>query len=221
MKSIFTLGIIFMMIVSGLTQISEKKVAGSFGTQNAFVVEHVDATAEHAEDAWKELMKEFSKKTKYNRKSYTWETNEAKMPTISSKDLNLYMMVTEGNGMTITSVFFDDGMMFLGSDNSEDAIVDINGLLGKYHQLTQKLVIEDELELEENNLKSLEKSLEKLKKENQKLHEQIADYEQKIVEAEDNIITNIDNQQMSEEAINDQKGLIEMIKEKLNVVLAK
>ena len=221
MKYLYSLIIICFMIVSGITQVTEQQVAGSFGTQNAFVIEHIGATPKHAEAAWKELIKQYSKKTKYNRKSETWETTAAKMRTLSSKDLDVYMKVAEGTGMTRTSVFFDNGLVFLSSDNSADVVKDINGMLERYQQMTQQLVIEDELKLEEGNLKAMEKSLEKLKKENQKLHDQIADYEQKIAEAEDNIITNLEDQENSENAINDQKGLIEMVKEKLSAVLVK
>lgn len=149
------------------------------------------------------------------------ETIGAKMSTVSSKDLDIYMKVAEGNGMTRTSIFLDNGMVFLDSSNSAEAIDDINGMLEKYQQMTLTLVIEDELKDEEDNLKSMEKSLDKLKKENQKLHDQIADYEQKIAEAEDGIITNLEEQKGSENAISEQKGVIEMVKEKLNAVLGK
>lgn len=218
MKSILSLVFIFSLASLGIAQISEQQVSGSFGTQNAFVIEHVGATAKHAESAWKEFTKQYSKKTKFNRKSGTWETTEAKMGTISSKDLDIYMKVAEGNGLTRTSVFLDNGMLFLDSNNSADAINDINALLGQYQQMTLKLVIEDELKEEEGNLKSMEKDQEKLKKENQKFHDQIAEYEQKIAEAEDNIITNIQDQKIGEDKIDEQKGLIEMVKEKLNAV---
>ncbi len=221
MKSLITLAQILFVSVLGYSQITEQQVSGAFGTQNAFVIEHQGATAKHAEEAWKAFAKQYSKKTKFNRKSNTWETTGAKMATVSSKNLDLYMKVAEGNGMTRTSVFFDNGMVFLDSSNSADVIADINSMLEQYQAMTKTLVIEDELKAEEGNLKSLEKSLDKLKKENQKYHDQIAEYENKIAEAEDAIITNMQDQKSAENSISEQQGLIEMVKEKLNATRVK
>lgn len=76
MKYLFSLTIIVCFTVFGSSQISEQQVSGSFGTQNAFVIEHIGATAKHAESAWKDFVKQYSKKTKYNRKSGAWRRLE-------------------------------------------------------------------------------------------------------------------------------------------------
>jgi len=221
MKYLITLSLILLTTLAGYSQISEQQVSGSFGTQNAFVIEHPGATAKHAEEAWKAFAKQYSKKTKYNRKSETWETSGAKMGTISSKNLDIYMKVAEGNGMTRTSVFFDNGMAFLDSNNSADVITDINGMLEQYQAMTKTLVIEDELKDEQDNLKTIEKSLDKLKKENDKYHDQITEFERKIAEVENEIITNMESQQSTENSISEQQGVIEMVKEKLNAIRVK
>ncbi len=216
MKIGITTLFILLLATMGLSQVTQEKVSASFGTQNAFVVEHQGATEKHAEQAWKDFMKPYSKKTKFNRKSNTWETTEAEMPGVSTKDLGVYFKVAEGNGVTRTSVFFDDGSVFIDGQNSPDKIAEIESMLTTYSDMVYTLVVEDELDDQEEVLKDYNKDLDKLKKQNQKLHDDIADYEQKISEAEDNIITNLSEQEASEAQIVEQQGIIEAVKTKLN-----
>lgn len=216
MKTIVTTILIFLSITIGTTQISQQEVSASFGTQNAFVVEHQGATAKHTESAWKDFMKTYSKKTKYNRKSGMWETEKAEMSMLSNKDLTVYMKIAEGNGMTRSSVFIDNGMVFLDGENSSDLIPEIESMLTEYQNMTYTLVVEDEVDQEESNLKDMEKDLEKLKKQNEKYHEQIAEFEKKIAETEDAIVANIGDQDTAEIKIDEQKDIIESVKTKLN-----
>lgn len=197
-------------------QISQQEVSASFGTQNAFVVEHQGASAKQAEAAWKDFMKTYSRKTKYNRKSDMWETPDADIPSLSEKDLRVYMKVSEGNGVARSSVFLDNGSVFIDGSNSADLVPEIESMLADYADMTYKLVVEAELKDQESVLKDYEKNLEKLQKQNQKLHDQIAEFEKKIAQTEDEIVTNLQDQETGEIQINDQKGVIEQVKEKLN-----
>jgi len=216
MKIGITTLLLLLLVTIGMSQVTQEQVSASFGTQNAFVVEHKGATEKHAEEAWKNFMKPYSKKTKFNRKSDTWETTKTELPSVSTKDLNVYMKVAEGNGMTRTSVFFDDGAVFIDGQNSPDKVAEVESMLITYSDMVYKLVVEDELKDQEGLLKNYNKDLEKLKKQNQKLHDDIADYEQKIAETEDEIVNNLADQEASEGQIVDQQGVIEDVKTKLN-----
>lgn len=207
------------MLIASITfgQVTQQSQTMSLGNQTAFVQEHKEATQKHVESAWKEVMKKYGK-PKYNRKSKNWESLEATIPTVSDKALDIYMTVTEGQGMARTSVFVDNGMQFISSENNAEAAESMELFLNEFADATYTLVVEDELKAEEKTLDSLEKEQGKLEKENTKLHEAIADYERKIAEAEEAIVANIKNQDDKQYEIEQQKSFVEKVKEKLNSI---
>lgn len=196
-------------------QASQQQVTIAGAPQNAFVQDHQGATTKHVEEAWKSVMKPYGK-TKDNRKTDAIESLGAKVPMISRSALDVYMVITKGEGMARSAVFFDNGTAFISSESNADETQGVESFLSDFADAVQRLVVEDELKDEEKNLDGLDKDLGKLIKENEKLHEAIADYERKILEAEDNITTNLKDQDDKNFEIETQKTLIEQVKEKLN-----
>ncbi len=217
MKQLILSIVLSSMAYCMIGQVTQQTQTMALGSQTAFTQEHKDASEKHVEAAWKDVMKKYGK-PKFNRKSKNWESLEATIPTVSNKPLDVYLTITEGKGMTSTAVFVDNGMQFISADNNAEASDALELFLNEFADATYRLVVEDELKAEEKNLDQLEKEQSKLEKENEKLHEDIAEYERKIAEAENAIVTNIKNQDDQKFAIEEQKSLIEKVKEKLNSI---
>ncbi len=189
----------------------------SMGNQPAFVINHPNASARMAEQAWEDHMKK-NGKSKKNRKSKEFETLEAEINMISSSPLNIYFLAEDGVDMATSYIFFDNNSGFITSASNPEAANGIYEFLTPYVYGVEKLVIEEELKSEEKNLKDLDKDLEKLVKNNEDMHEDIEKWKEKIRQAELDIEKNLQDQESKNTEISNQKNLIEEVKKRLNAV---
>ncbi len=215
------LSLIILMASLSLTlfsqDIREVEKTISMGAQPAFVINHPNATAKMAETAWEDYMKK-NGKAKKNRKSKEYETLDATINMISSTPLNVYFLAEQGADMASSYIFFDNGSNFITSNSDNDAADGIYEFLTPFVYGVEKLVIEEELEMEERGLKDLNRDLEKLGKDNEEFHKDIEKWKEKIREAEMEIEKNLQAQDAKGTEIENQKSLIEEVKKKLNAV---
>ena len=189
----------------------------SMGAQPAFVINHPNATAKMAEEAWEEHMKK-NGKTKKNRKSKEYETLETEINMIGSTPLNVYFIAENGADMATSYVFFDNGTEFITSENNSDSADGIYEFLTPFVYGVEKLVVEEEMKMEEKNLKMMTKDLEKLGKQNESYHSDIEKWKEKIRQAEIDIEENLQAQEAKNVEIETQEGVIEAVKKKLNSI---
>lgn len=215
------LSLVILMTSLSLTlfsqDIREVEKTISMGAQPAFVINHPNATAKMAEQAWEDYMKK-NGKAKKNRKSKEFETVDATINMISSAPLNVYFLAEDGADMASSYIFFDNGSNFITSNSNGDAADGIYEFLTPFVYDVEKLVIQEELEIEEKGLKDLNKDLEKLGKDNEDFHKDIEKWKEKIREAEMGIEANLQAQDAKATEIDNQASLIEEVKKKLNQV---
>lgn len=218
MKNILLVLVISVFSLPLMAQdIREVEKTISMGAQPAFVINHPNATAKMAEAAWEEHMKK-NGRSKKNRKSKEYETLESEINMISSSPLNIYFIAEDGADMATSYIFFDNGTEFITSNNNAKSAEGIYEFLTPFVYGVEKLVVEEEMEMEEKSLKSMNKDLEKLGKTNESYHEEIEKLQEKIRQAEIDIEKNLQEQEAKKAEINTQEGVIEAVKKKLNSI---
>lgn len=209
----------FLFILSNVQaqDINEQDKIMSLGSKNAFVIDHPRATEKMATKAWEDYMKQYGK-AKKNRKAKEHESLGANVNLVSSNSLDIYYIVEKGNEQVSTYIFFDDGEKFISSENDSEKVDGIFTFLTPYVYEVEKLVIQEDLDLEENNLKGLNKDLSKLEKDNKNMHDDIEDWKRKIAEAEEKIEQNLEDQENKKMEILSQEEQVEKVRDNLNSI---
>jgi len=218
MKNILLVLIIALFSIPLMAQdIREVEKTISMGAQPAFVINHPNATVKMAEAAWEAHMKK-NGKTKKNRKSKEYETLDTEINMIGSLPLNIYFLAEKGADMATSYIFFDNGSEFITSTNNTSAADGIYEFLTPFVYGVEKLVVEEEMNMEEKDLKTLNRDLEKLAKSNEAFHADIEKWQERIRQAEIDIEKNLQAQEVKNEEITAQEGVIEAVKKKLNSI---
>ena len=211
------LSLFLFLSLSITAQVSEQKFDISLGSQNAYMIDHIDAEKKMVEKVLEETFKQYGK-VKRNRKAKEWSCQECKISTISTTPINVYYRIEEGKGQVTSYTFFDDGTKFVSGQNDSDASRAIEKINMDIYYGVRKAVITKELEVAEKGLKNFEKDLGKLEKKNTNLHGDIDNYKEKILQAEKDIEKNLQEQEDKRIEIEQQKKMISKITEKLNNV---
>ena len=216
MKGIYTL-LFAIFTVSLFGQVKETKHLMSFGHQDSYMIEHDGADEKMVYKFLEDHYKKYGK-VKRNKKAGEWACEGCQIGVISSSPIDVYFKVKEGKDQTTSYHFFDDGVQFLTSENNAETHAAIESFLMNVFYEVKRMVIKEELEEEEKNLKDLEKEMGKLEKKNAGLHEDIADYKRKILEAEENIEKNLEEQADKKMEIQKQTQNVSEITKRLNSV---
>lgn len=219
MKSLIVILVFFLTITFAFAQhieISEAARAKDNGTFNSYLFELPDVSKKEAESDWKDFIKAFKSKAKYNRKSNIWTAENAKMPRLSETTLNVYTKIIEDsnpNKKTSVIVWFNvgDGYINAKADNVKSAYA--HEILTEYALTTSKHHAQEIVKDEENQLKKMEKDLEKLKKDNTNYYKNIDKAKEDISKNEKNIEVNELDQRNKEKEIEAQRSSLGMAKE--------
>jgi len=214
-----TLGLLFFFFAFSFVRaqnVTERKVSMSLGAQNAYVIDVEGADKKIMEDVFKSTFKEYGK-IQENRKARESFMVATKISRINgSSPVDLYAKFEEGKGMATTYVWIDLGGAFTNSTEYMKQSDAIKTMLQDYYYECRKVVVANELKVEEKSLDKLEKELSKLQKQNDGYHQDIEKAKQKIAEAEKNIEQNIVDQESKTKEIEGQKKVVETVTEKLN-----
>lgn len=199
-------------------EIREGMLSMSRGVKNSFTLVIPNATASLAEDAWKKYMRDFKGRTKLNKKSNEWLTDDAELKAVSENTIDIYTKFNENLGAHLTDVvfWFDLGGAYLSSEVHPDKYEFAKQFMNKYGDLATKLIIEEELKAQEKRLKELDGDLSKLVKENAEFHKKITEAQAIIDQMEKNIKVNDNAQNVKKNEIESQRVLIDEVKTKLN-----
>jgi len=216
MKAILITLISLLVITTGYSQVSESQKDLSFGSKNAFVIDHEGA--EH-KDVYKMFEKKFKEygKVERNKKAKEWSCLQCNIPSIGS-NLNIYFKVDEGKGQVTSYTFVDNGEEFISSDSDSGMAAKVESFLTSLSHDVERETTSKVLEDDEDTLKDRTKELSKLEKKNADLHKDIENYKKKIMEAEENIEKNLQAQEDKKMEIEKQKKVVEMTTEKLNAI---
>lgn len=231
MKS-FGLTILITMMTIGLSlaqikvEIKEETKSMSRASANALVMELPGVSAKEAAKAWSKFSKGFKGKTKYERKTDEYFTDNATVKDMSDNTVDMIAKVTpKGDEGCELTVWFNLGASYLSSKDYADRYPAGEAVMKSFANEVSASMIEEELKLQEKVLKEMEADLKKLEKDKLTREKDIETYketikkmEENIVTAEDDITKNVEDQGAKTTEIEGQNTMIEEIKARLDEV---
>lgn len=189
----------------------------SAGVQHAVYTDIAGVTEELVNDTWKEYIKKYGGKHKWNRKAKELFSEGVMLSNISSEPINLYAASIEGG----SSVQF-----ILWLQSPDGTFYTQERLLSQQENL-QNLLTHFELEVKREDLRAIikdeeklynkqESDLKKLEKSKERLHKDIEDAQEKIKKSEAEIEQNIKDQELSRQQIKSQQDKLEALRKKLS-----
>ncbi len=227
-----TLLIITASLVSGLAQIKveikEETKAMSKGSFNALTMELPGADPKEVEKNWKQFVKRYKGKTKYDRKVNEYYTDDAILAEMSDNTVDIIAKIeTRSEGAQLI-VWFNLGASYLSSKEFVDRYPAGERVLTRFADEISADLIAAELKEQEKMLKQKEDELKKLEKEKTKYEQNIKDaeatikkMEENIVQANDGIKNNEGDQKAKTTEIEDQKKVVEEVQQRLDAVNSK
>ena len=198
-----------------LAQISENEKSMSLGLNNSLTLELPDAEGKFVEKLWKKYIRQYSGKTKRNRKEKEYFTENARIKGIGDGEIHLYSRVTDQGNDAYLTCWFDTGEGFVSSYDHPDQYTEAEKELMRFALEVTREKIKLELNDEEDKLKKLNKNLKKLERSNDSYHREIEQAKERIRKAEANIEQNEIDQQDTRSAIELQEQAVEKVRKRL------
>lgn len=192
-------------------QIQEAPKTMSQGVNNALVFDLYNVPLNIAESLWKDHMKKYKGKTKREKKTKAWFTDNAKIKTMSNNTVDVYatFLQDKKNDILSISVWFDLGGAYVSSALDRNQYTSAINVMQEYKLQVDNYLASEELELQEKALKAMENDMDKLKKDNENYHKKIADAEALIEEMKQKIQTNLKAQDDKNKEIETQKVTVD------------
>ena len=218
MKKITIVFLTILISMSAFAQIGKvEEINGdmSKGKNRGLKVLIPEVTEKEAIKAWSKLMKSYDSKTSRVKKNDDYLSENAKIPSLSENEINVYSLFNETPEGVFMNVFIDLGGAYLNSDMHPEITKSAKDLI---HSFATKIA----REAVEAKLKEEEKKLDKLNKEQKNLANNKEGYEKDIKDAETTIEKrtkeigqNIKDQETKQREIKDQKQEVEKVKAKV------
>lgn len=189
--------------------IKEMDKSMSHGAYNSFSTQLVGATKKVAEDEWKSFIKNYKGKTKKDRKSKEYFTDDAMITDLSDNAIDVYATFSNADTFTVATFWFNLGGAYLSTEMHPDRIPAAEGIIKAYAFEVNKQVARENVKVQEKHYKNLEKDLRGLEKDNAEYHEEIEEAKKKIAEMEQNIEANNKAQADKKKEIKEQGVVVE------------
>ena len=205
MKNAFILFAFILIASSTFAQTAEKKAINlqktmTQGNHNAFVINLDGIPKKDAEKEWKDFTKSIKAKSKQDRKTKLWLSDDAEISSISNNTVDMYADVRyESSTVSSVYVWFDLGGAYLSSaTHSEEGVA------------AKKMLQNFTVSVYQNQAKDV---LKKLEKNNKEYHKKIEEAKELIAKMEKNIEVNIIDQEKKTGEITTQKETVKSASE--------
>ncbi len=189
----------------------------SAGVQHAVFIDMANVSEDLVNNTWKDYIKKYGGKHKWNRKAKELFSEGVMLPNISSEPINLFA----------ASVLSGSSVQFILWIQSPDGTFYTQERLLSQQENLQNLLTHFDLEVKREDLRGLikeeeklyskqESDLKKLEKNNERLHKDIEDAQNKIKKSEADIEQNIKDQELSRQQIKSQQDKLDSLKKKLS-----
>lgn len=207
------------VVKSAAASTKEEKKMMSQGEQNAIVIE-VPAKPDFVEDEWKDFLETYKAKPKWNKKEKEWFSDNAIISEIGgSSPIDVYARIEpSGSDASRLILWLDLGGAYLSSYQHTEQFRLTQNMLRDFSIKVQKDLTQKEFEKEEKKQKKNENHYKDLVKDKEDLLKDIENYKAKIKKAEEDIIKNDKNQKDTQKAIEEQKGVIKNVQERLDAL---
>jgi hypothetical protein len=196
--------------------VNTSEMAMTRGTFPAYTVTIAGVDGKTVEKEWQQFMKEYSGKSKRDRKSGEITTSGVAIGGIGG-NANVYSTSVELGSNVQHTAWFESDEMYVSDAESAQSDVAV-GIMERFIVYMKRVRIEEELEAEADALKNLQKDLNQEEKNEERQHDDIAKYEKKIQEAEAEISESKNLQKQKIQEIEAQQKVIEAVKVRLNGV---
>lgn len=212
----------FFLIMAGFAkldaQVYEQYKTMSLGDRNALTMTLPQNKDKFVGTLWSAYLKEFyGAKSKFNKKTAEWFTDNADMPAIGlGNTVDVYASVEQIDDDVRLSVWFDLGGAFLNLREHYDRYPEAEKLMMRFALEVAQKSTEQQLASEEKKLKELENDLKKLQSSNERYLKDIERARETIRKSEEGIAKNDKDQAATQEKIEQQKKALEAVRRKLN-----
>ena len=187
----------------------------SNGSQNSYTVMLASSSKKDMEKAWSKFMKEYKGKTKRDKKTDEYLTDNAEISSMSDNTVDVYCRLQDLGNETQMTVWFDLGGAYVNADAHPEASSTAQNMLMSFAKTVDKKNVEELLKVEEKSQKKLEGEMKKNGKELKKLEKDIENYKKKIAEAEAKIVENKEQKIDIDKRLSTQQEKVIMVKGKL------
>ena len=174
-----------------------------------------EVTEKEAIKAWEKLMKGYDSKTVKVKKKDDYFSENAKIPSLSENEIDVYTLFNETPEGVFMNVFFDLGSAYLNSDMHPEITKSAKDLLQSFATRVARESIEGKLKEEEKKLDKLNKEQKNLEKDKEGYEKDIKEAEETIQKRTKEIEQNIKDQESKTSEIKDQETEVEKVKNKL------
>ncbi len=168
--------------------ISERSM--SKGQHTCYTIILPSSDKKEMEKAWSKHMKEYKGKTKREKKTKEYFTDNAKIEAMSDNTVDVYCQMQELGNEIQMMVWYDLGGSFVSKTGHPEASVVAEQILTSFSRSVAVKNTEEQLKIEEKSHKKIAGELKKNEKELKNLEKDIEDYKKKIKEAEEEIVKN-------------------------------
>ena len=220
MRNLLILSLVLFFSAAVTAQISEQQYQMSKGSNNAITFLIPDANEKLISNVWREFAKDdFKGKAKYQRRDKEYLIEGADLVGIGKgNSVDLYSQAVEQGKDVLFKLWIDLGDSFLSGTDHPGRYESTEDLLMRFGLEVQRAKVRLEIEDQEKVLITFEKDLKKLEKENEGYHKDIEKAQEAIREAELSIEKNKEEQVLTQERIEEQKEVVEQVKEKLRKI---
>jgi translation initiation factor 2B subunit (eIF-2B alpha/beta/delta family) len=203
--------------LSSIAQIKEETQAMSQGVANGFTVVLPQVQKKVADDLWKDYIRKYGGKYKYDKKSQEHQSMGAIIGTISaSEPLNVYASIREVGAEMVLTVWLQNSRDFISSSDEPGAFEAIELQLAHFARETAREKLRLELREEERHLSKIESEMQRLVKRKENLELEIEKAKKRIEEAEAEIEVNQSDQSKTRVTIKSQEEVVKELRQRLS-----
>jgi hypothetical protein len=202
--------------VFGQNIIEEERLMAVNGMQNAYVIEIASSDKKAIEKSWSSYLKKYKGKTKKNKKTGEFFTDNATLKNLSSNTVDIYSKLSPSGDKTVLMVWFDLGGAYLSSTEHPEKTTKGQAVLLEFGATYETKVDMAALKVQEDALKDLKNEQKKLVKDHASHDAEIEKLKARIIELEQKKVDNLKMQAEKEKAIKAQVLKVQAANEKVS-----
>jgi hypothetical protein len=201
-----------------VVMVRESEQSMSQGVQKSLVIELPTNDMKLIERTWKDYIDKYKGKTKRDRKTEEFFTDNASVPGINgSNTVDLYAKFAQnGNNAATMNLWVDMGGAYVNQAGQPAAYSETERMMRDYLRIVKIEQTKIMLDEEQKKLEKSEKEQKKLQKNKENLIKDIESWKEKIKKAEADIETNLKDQDTNQKTMDAQRQNIELIRKKIS-----
>jgi len=199
--------------------IREETTALSSGSFNALVLELDGKNQKLVAKAWKKFAKRYKGKTKYNRKSNEYFSDEATVQNLSDNTVDIYTKISEQEEKTFVYVAFNLGVTYLSSAQfperypiGQKVVTDFGYYVSADLFAAQIKAEEKQLRREKRDVKKIENKRKKYERKIEKAKRDIEKNEKQLEQSKDSLLKESQEVETIENSLSEQKEALKQAK---------